>query len=319
MPLSPAQLEQRKQGIGSSEIAAVAGLSPPTWDGPVAIWLEKTGQGQPKPSNDQTEMGSEVEPILCRWAIAQLGLPEALYGETRAHPNHPWALATPDWIVRKPRVILETKNIGYRMLHHWDLDADDDRGVPDYYLAQVQWQLEIWDHELAYVAGWFGGRDRRLFRIERDREVAQALLEVADYFWNHHVLKRIQPPVDGRTATDRWLADRFRAARDTVMVAGAEVEAAVAELRHARAAHADADLKRAIAEQRVKELMGPHTVLESSLGTITWRTDRWGRVAWKEVVKEAGDAIPRELIEKHRSPPGRRFLPPREWGGRIDE
>lgn len=308
MPLSSAQLGQRKKGIGSSEIAAVCGLSP--WDGPLAVWLDKTGRAEPKPSDDRMDMGGELEPIICKRALKRLDLPEAIYGETRAHPDHPWALATPDWIVRKPLRLIETKSIGWRMMHHWSEDAEDDRGVPDYYNCQVQWQLLVWDVDVAHVAAWIGGRDLRVYTIQRDREVGQALLEIADTFWHKHVLADVQPPVDGTLSSDRWLQKRFGRATERKLVADADAEAIVAAFRQAKIAEREAKARSAALANQVKALMGEASALDTSYGTITWKQDRLGKVRWGDLLR----SLPREQVDPFRSEPGRRLLCPKSWG-----
>lgn len=316
MALSAEQLEQRKKGIGSSEIAAVAGVSP--YEGPLAVWADKTGRAERKPANDMMDMGNDLEPIICRRALKRLGLSEAFYGTTKAHKDFPWALATPDWLIpTKPQQrILETKSVGYRVMHHWSED-ETDRGIPDYYNAQVQWQMEIWDIDLANVAAWIGGRDLRVYDVHRDREVGAALLEVADHFWQTYVLKDVQPPIDGTASSERWLAEKFKVARDVVVVADAAGEALAAELRKAKLEERAAKQRARLLTLRAKELLGEASVLKTSLGDITWRQDKLGKLAWGDLIR----SLPAAEVDKFRSPPGRRLLMPRAWGSdeRDDE
>lgn len=306
--LTAEQLEMRKSGIGSSEIAAVVGVDP--FKRPIDIYLDKLGLAEPRADNEHTDIGNELEDSVARMALKRLGQKTAKYGTTVRHPTLPIALATPDFIL-DPAAILETKSVGYRMMHHWDPDVSDDSGVPAYYLCQVQWQLEVVGVDLAHVAVLLGGRDFRVYRIERDLDLGQALLDQAWDFWTHNVIAREPPPVDGSYSADRWLQKRFSKVGADFVKATPEHQALVVQLKASRAALARAEKEAAVAEQRVKEVIGEAAGIESDLGVVTWKRDRWGRTSWKDVATEM--KAPEDLIQKYRSQPERRFLVPRLW------
>lgn len=317
MTLTAAQLELRKNGIGASEIPAVAGLSP--YAAPIDVYLAKTGQAT-FDGNEQTELGHDLEPIICRRALPKLRtrgveVGEALYGDTAVHPSEPWAMATPDyWLVVKisySKAILECKSVGYRMLHHWDEAYEDDKGVPDYYLAQVQWQMLVCDAPVTYVAALLGGRDLRVFEVKRDREVGEALLETGRRFWFDHVVPRRPPPVDGSWGAERYLRSRFPLAKAVTLNAEGELLEAAEELHEARKAMAVAKRRDDLASQRVRELMGEASVLRVGDDYITWRGER-SRIDWEAAARAAG--VTDKVAEQHRPAPHRVLRLPRAWG-----
>ena len=57
-------LEERRKGIGGSDAAAIAGLSP--WKSPVAVWLEKTGQVEPEEPGEAAYWGTVLEDVVAR-------------------------------------------------------------------------------------------------------------------------------------------------------------------------------------------------------------------------------------------------------------
>ena len=54
-------LEQRKRGIGGSDVAAIMGLSP--WKSPLEVWLEKTNRAESPDlsGKEAVAMGTELE------------------------------------------------------------------------------------------------------------------------------------------------------------------------------------------------------------------------------------------------------------------
>lgn len=313
MPLSAHQIDMRRHGIGASEIAAVNNLSP--YQKPIDVYLEKLGEAK-RETTEAMELGNELEPIICRRALRKLGLRDALYGETRAHPREPIALATPDFLLpERPRAALQCKSVTARMLSHWGDDLDD-RGVPLYYVAQVQQEMEVWDLDVVYVAALMAGYETRVYEVKRDRDVGQALVESARRFWDDHVAPRVPPPVDGSRSAEEWLRRRYPRHTDAVLEADADITALVETFREACVAKAKADRLRKLYEQRIKELMGSAAVLKGDGWKITWREQK-GRVSWQKVAAELGAA--EELIERHRAPTARFFRAPAGWAEEDEE
>lgn len=58
-------LENRKSGIGSSEIATIVGLNP--YETPYQLWLRKTGQVPPKEENFFMKAGHYLEDAVARF------------------------------------------------------------------------------------------------------------------------------------------------------------------------------------------------------------------------------------------------------------
>lgn len=116
-------------------------------------------------------------------------------GLLQIHPKHHWALANADGLIidkitQQPIGILEIKTANAFKTKEW---SNEDDGVPIEYIAQVQWYMEIFDVDFAYIAVLIGGSDYRQYRIERDRELAADLLARAKEFWENHVMKNVPP------------------------------------------------------------------------------------------------------------------------------
>lgn len=152
-------LAARREGITATECAVIAGLLPPAWDSPFALYHRKLGDLPEVEPNDVMRLGAELEPYVChRFAECH---PEFLltYGGLYAHPDRHWQLATPDRLVHEqlqspslyddcpPVALLEAKTVS-----SWDEWGDTDDDVPVYYRAQCLWQADVMSVDVVYLA-----------------------------------------------------------------------------------------------------------------------------------------------------------------------
>lgn len=175
-------LEQRRHGVGGSDVAAIMGLS--KWRGPYETWCEKRGLVQAADISDKPAV---------YWGNALEGLVGEEYA--KRHPDRivkrlnavarsierPWAQASLDYEVKDPDLgwgVLEIKTAGLRSAEEWD------DGVPLFYLTQVTHYMDVTDRGFADVAVLIGGSDYREYRVMRDEGDVQAVRRAVDGFWS---------------------------------------------------------------------------------------------------------------------------------------
>lgn len=297
--------EDRTTFIGGSDIAAIAGLSP--YRSALDVYLEKTGQAPAFEGNEATRWGSALEPLIAQRYAERMG--REVYAPTSVaiHPAHPWYRAHFDRLVRSPRLLLEIKTAGARQAHRWGTPGTDE--IPEEYLAQVHWYLPLLPEvEAAEVPVLIGGQDFRIYRVERNPTLSAELLEIGHRFWTDNVLKRVPPEVDGSESAAAWLARRFPRQSGPVIPAFGPALDWARLLRESRDAIARAQETKALAENKLKELIGLAAGMEGPGFRISWR-ERVGLplVDWDAIAKEAG--ISPDLIQKHthRGNPARVF------------
>ncbi|NRT58393.1 YqaJ viral recombinase family protein [Sphaerotilus uruguayifluvii] len=189
-------LQVRRSGIGSSDAAAAVGLSP--YCSPLALWLEKTGQGEALPRPDPDDMdspaywGTVLESLVARQYTRRTGRQVRRVNAVLQHARHPWMLANLDReVIGSPEVqILECKTAG---LHGARLWKD---GVPEHVQLQVMHQLAVTGHRAADVAVLLCGQELQIHRIERDEPLIERLIALEAAFWAQ-VQQRRPPPTDG--------------------------------------------------------------------------------------------------------------------------
>ena len=177
-------LKAREDGIGASEVAAILGLSP--WETPFSLYLKKTHQVPPTEENDAMRRGHYLEDAVVQWWMHETG--EQVIKASAAdiiyvHPEHPYMRVTPDRVVKGRKKILEVKSTAIQM----------GETIPDYYLAQVTYQMYvtgIHQAELIYIQG---GLTFGRFIVEYDEEFANLIAERVTEFWNENVLGGKEP------------------------------------------------------------------------------------------------------------------------------
>lgn len=194
---------RQELGIGGSDAAAVCGLSP--WTSPVELWKIKTGQKQQRDisGNAAVERGVRMEPALRELYAAmnpQMKVEHYPY-DILAQIERPWLTATLDGELTDENGrhgILEIKT--GQIMKKADYEKWADGRIPDYYMAQVVWQMLAtgWDFvdmfaALQDIRGDWSIRSRRIERADHEDDLAW-LAEKADEFWNY-VQKRQMPPM----------------------------------------------------------------------------------------------------------------------------
>lgn len=177
-------LKAREEGIGASEVAAILGISP--WETPFSLYLKKTHQVPPTEENDAMRRGHYLEDAVVQWWMHETG--EQVIKASAAdiiyvHPEFPYMRVTPDRIVKGRKKILEVKSTAIQM----------GETIPDYYLAQVTYQMYvtgIHQAELIYIQG---GLTFGRFIVDYDEEFAEFIAAKVTEFWNENVLGGKEP------------------------------------------------------------------------------------------------------------------------------
>ncbi len=292
----------RSRGIGGSDAPAILGLSP--WRTPLDVYLEKVGEAPPSTDNAAMYWGRVLEDVLAEEYARRTGAKLRRVNRTLVHRQHPFIIGHVDREVvaheRGPG-ILEVETAG-RRTDDWGDEGTDE--VPEHYLAQVQHYLGVTGRSWADVAVLFlGERQFRIYHVQRDDELVEALVPEEVRFWREHVEPRVPP--DPKTLEEirlRWP----RHEPGKVAVAPPDVVAAAEQLAALRA-----EMK--ALEAREKELLA---AIQKAMGDAEQLDAPDGRViaTWKAVTSRRLDtralrkAHPDIMREFERESETRRFL-----------
>lgn len=206
MPLPLENLMTRHRGIGASEVALIMrgqtarlfyekrpdliGLSPADL---VAARGETTAQS----------LGHLLEPLLVKQAMGELGVTGPRYRKdgvkcvAKTGRGAGVMFATLDWRSKDRRFAIDAKtgrHVGYGD------DAGTDQ-VPEHVLLQMQAQCYCAGLERVFVpylgGSYFGGLQWTLFRVERNQELIDLIVNRCMDWWERHVVAGV-PPTDER-------------------------------------------------------------------------------------------------------------------------
>lgn len=273
--MTPAELEERKKGIGGSEIAAILGLD--RFSGPLDVYLSKVGDWTRAPSPD-LERGTFLEQGIIDWYAHRVG-GEIVRGRAVTHPIDSHLRCTPDaFDVSVPAIA--------------NCDAgrlvsikSPRRGgeTPDGHVLQLQYEDAICaaigsrfvptHHLVALIDG-----DLRITEVERDLDLQEELLSFADAWWRKHVVARVPPPLDGSDGASRWIRERFPRDMSPIRKATLDESVRLHRLRGAEETLAAAEAEYEVARQFVEESIGEAGGLEcEAVGRVTWRVTKAGK------------------------------------------
>lgn len=181
-----AWLNERRKGIGGSDVAAIIGLSP--WTTPLDIYEQKLGIALPSEETEAMYWGTALEPAIRQAYSDKTGYlvkkPETAF----VHPKYSFMRANLDGIVLNDNRIAEFKTASTSK--GWGEPGTDE--IPDYYLTQVQHYMAVTDRPVCDVAVLVAGRDFSIYTVEADKELQEQLIEIEAEFWQK-VEKRTPP------------------------------------------------------------------------------------------------------------------------------
>ncbi|MDX1421498.1 MAG: YqaJ viral recombinase family protein [Kiloniellales bacterium] len=319
--LSAEELEARRAGIGSSDIAAIAGGAPFDNATPMSVWNSKVF-GEHGATTESMIAGSFLEDGIGRLYQHKMlnGTDELTRTCRTVHPDNPWMFATPDRLVvpfgsEDPytfKRIVEIKMVG-GSTSLWD--PADTEGIPAYVRYQIEWQMACTGMDEVDVAAFFlSNRKLHVWRFAPDLQLREILQDVGYRFWTKHVLPQVPPSLDFSEATTTYLSKHRhpKVDRPEIVDAPEDAEVWVRAYENARqlAKRIDAELR--IARAHLCDMVGDAQGIRGDWGRITWAMQR-GRVNWEAVARDLARDMELppseldELVNQHRHDPFRRF------------
>ncbi len=189
----------RGQGIGASDAPVVAGLS--RYKSRYQLWLEKTGQGSPRPPNEAMKWGLRLEDVIAEAYRERTGTITHSAQVQRTHPNYEWMRCTLDGLTAENRVV-ELKAAGLGTARGLGEDGDSD-SLPNEWILQVQHQLAVTGLEWADVAVFMPQLELRIYPVRRDDDLIGSLIDTESEFWGQ-VCNRVEPEPETLEDLEDW-------------------------------------------------------------------------------------------------------------------
>lgn len=187
MALTEAQLEERRTGIGGSDVAAILGISP--FKDPLTLYLEKRGEAPPKqkPNKNQDGLywGSLLEEPICQAYSETTGYKVIRQNKVVRSKEHSFMLARVDRKVlgTGKRHYLEAKSDAWGL--GWGEQGSNE--IPPYVMCQVQHYIKTLNADQFDLPVLIGNRDFRIFAIIPIPEIIERIVLAEEEFWDRVV------------------------------------------------------------------------------------------------------------------------------------
>lgn len=169
-------LEERRRGVGGSDVAAIMGLSP--WKTAYQVYQEKRKEVEDWGGNSLTDWGKRMEPAIRQWYSDETGRDVRLPDKIMYHPQHPFMLASLDGFTDDGRVVeIKTARSG----KNWG--EPETNQIPDYYAVQVHHYMTITGFQVADIPVSIAGGSPSLYVVEADKEISEMIIEACAKFW----------------------------------------------------------------------------------------------------------------------------------------
>jgi putative phage-type endonuclease len=197
--LTEQQLNERRLGIGGSDIAAIMGCDP--WKTINDVYNEKLGVGGAKPTSLPMELGSYLEDFIGKKYAEENQDIFLIKIPTYVHPEKPHYRVNIDFeispklhlideLAEKPtkssiekRAILECKTANAFTKKNWGESGSEI--YPLHYRLQIAYYAAVMDVDYVDLMVLIGNTDLRTYRYTRNIELESHILNTVDLFWEH--------------------------------------------------------------------------------------------------------------------------------------
>lgn len=283
----------RRQGIGGSDAGIIMGLN--KYKTAFELWLDKTDQVLPDESaGEAAYWGNQMEEVVAKEFEKRTGKKVRRSNMMYQHPEHDFMLANVDRFVVGEDAILECKTASAYLAKEWESDE-----VPATYLVQIQHYLAVTGKSKAYVAVLIGGNKFIWKEIDRDEELINQIIAFELDFWETNVKGQLAPALDGSSAAEKYLKDRFAKSEDKQIILPKTFNEYLTER-----ANLERDIK--LLETRKKEIdnniKGHMESAEKALSDnyeVSWKSMTSKRVDTKKLKEKFSDIYLTVLMESH--------------------
>lgn len=204
----------RSKHIGSSDIAAIIGVSP--WKTALQLYEEKLGISEPE-YNPEKEIrlkrGTRFEPLIVAQYEEEYNAEIVAKNIRYTHPEYEFLAAEIDAEqdmtggMRLGEIMnVEIKSASSFMSKKFGEQGTDD--IPDYYAAQVTYGMLCTGRRNARLVVLLGTDDLRTYDIPYDEDLGNYLEQEAVNFWNNHILAKV-PPIPRTREDAKMVLDRI--------------------------------------------------------------------------------------------------------------
>ena len=276
-------LQYRKKGIGGSDAGSICGLNP--YATAISVFQDKTQlQAEEKEDNEAMRQGRDLEEYVARRFTEETGKKVRRANAIFYQEENPFMLANVDRLIVGENAGLECKTASAYSADKWK-----DGHIPESYEIQCHHYMAVTGADAWYIACVVLGREFIWYKIERDEETIQMLIQIETDFWYQNVLANKMPAPDGSKAAEELLSKYYKNSEPdkTISLIGFDEKlkrrAEIAELQD------KLDREKKQIEQEVKIYMEDAEKADSDHYSVSWKSVSSNRVDFKKLKADYPD------------------------------
>ena len=285
-------LEDRRKGIGGSDVATVLGLN--KYKSVYQLWLEKTGQVEVTSAQSEAAYwGNTLEEVVAEEFSKRTGKKVRRRNRVFEHSKYPFLRANIDRDIVGENAVLECKTANQYLANEWEEDE-----IPIQYICQVQHYMNVLNLDYVYFAVLIGGQKFIWKKTERDQELIDMITEKLVEFWTENVEKGIEPAIDGLKATSDFLTQRYLDTEDNQTELNAVFDENIANLARLKSDRKIIDENITLLENELKQALGKSdaTIGITPNNIVSWKKTQSKRLDKKKLIEKYPDIAADEDI-----------------------
>lgn len=280
-------LKYRKQGIGGSDAGAVCGLNP--YRTAISVYQDKISDDIEDIDNEAMRQGREFEDYVARRFMEATGKKVRRANAMFYDENNPFMLADVDRMVVGENAGLECKTASPFMADKWK-----DGNIPMSYQIQCYHYMSVCNADAWYIAVVIYGREFKFYKIERDQQIIDDLIQIEKDFWENNVERKVMPDPDGSKVADSVIAEYFKESKSlAIPLSGFNDK--LKRRQELLELMKKMETEKKQIEQELKLYLGEAELAENEQYRVSWKSVHSNRIDEKRLKEEQP-----EIYEKYK-------------------
>lgn len=289
-------LQVRKNGIGGSDVGAIAGLS--KFKNALDVYLDKVEgtEQEPGETKEWIYWGNILEDVVAKEFTVRTGKKVKKRNFMFVHDEKPFMLANVDREIVGENAGLECKTTNGFNSQVWE------EGIPESYELQCHHYMAVMGYERMYIACLIGGSKFVYHTIERNENIIQSIEKIEEEFWHENVVKKIPPRITEGATNESLLKVYPSAGNEFISLSDSE-NFKLDRLQELKATKNQISKEIEAIETDLKQIIGNNNGALSGRYKVTWNNSIQKRID-TEKLKQLQPQIYQEFLKEINS---RRF------------
>ncbi|MDY2734389.1 YqaJ viral recombinase family nuclease [Intestinibacter sp.] len=277
-------LKYRQGGIGGSDASAVAGINP--WKTAVQVYIDKKEDNPKEIKSFRMDLGNRLEGLVAELFTEETGLKVRNVNGILYNNKYPFARANIDRAIVGEKAFLECKTTNSYAAKDWE------NGIPAHYEIQCLHYMAVTGATHCYIAALIGNQEFKWYKIERDQETIDYLMQIEKEFWEENILKDVIPLPDGSYAYSEYLKEKYPSSKAEEIDITNFIEDIGDKLNRYDEIVEDMkslDSEKKAIEQEIQAEMGECEVARIGERKATWKSQSRSSIDSKKLKKELPD------------------------------